>query len=312
MNYSALFIVIAGICWWLDGLLRSQIPWLSPLVIVTIEHALGFMILVILGWKHFRFFPKLSRTAWLCLFWVGLFSWLVWTYAFTWALSNVQYTSFSVLFLLQKLQPVFAILAAIIFLWERPQKRFYALAMGALLASYLVSFGSSGLDVSFSADVLRSAMASIVAAICWGSATVFSRYLSAQGYRARTMTAYRLWMVAILGMITLGIVSLFGINLFTFPDNLVQFSLIMISIALLSWVVGTTFYYRGIRNTPATQATIFELSFPLTGFLLDIFHMNKVPDRFQILWGILLIFIMVAIAKSTKKISTPCVLDHAQ
>ncbi|MEI6711214.1 MAG: hypothetical protein WCK88_03095 [bacterium] len=46
--------------------------------------------------------------------------------------------------------------------------------------------------MSFGTDAFRSAMASIIAAICWGSATVFSRYLSHQGYKARTMTAYRL------------------------------------------------------------------------------------------------------------------------
>mgnify|MGYP007040716901 CR=1 FL=1 len=57
--------------------------------------------------------------------------------------------------------------------------------------------------MSFGTDAFRSAMASIIAAVCWGSATVFSRFLSHQGYKARTMTAYRLGMVAVLGTITL-------------------------------------------------------------------------------------------------------------
>jgi len=115
MQLSSLFIVAAGICWGLDGLLRSQIQGLSPLLIVTIEHAIGFLILATLGWKYFRF-PQLSYKAWICLIGVALFSGLIGTYAFTWALSNVHYTSFGVLFLLQKLQPVFAIIAAMIFL----------------------------------------------------------------------------------------------------------------------------------------------------------------------------------------------------
>jgi len=59
--------------------------------------------------------------------------------------------------------------------------------------------------------------------------------------------------------------------------------MIMIGIALLSGVVGTTLYYRGIRHTMASQATIFELSFPLTGFLLDIFYTHKTPDILQVL-----------------------------
>lgn len=71
----------------------------------------------------------------------------------------------------------------------------------------------------------------------------------------------------------------------------------MVGIALLSGVIGTTLYYRGIRHTPATQGTIFELSFPLTGFLLDIFHMHKTPDMLQILGGIALVLIMLMIAR---------------
>lgn len=94
---------------------------------------------MIIGWKYFRF-PKLNKKAWICLIGVALFSGLIGTYAFTWALANVNYTSFGVLFLLQKLQPVFAITAALIFLGERPKKSFYFLALGALFASYFLSF----------------------------------------------------------------------------------------------------------------------------------------------------------------------------
>ncbi len=302
MNFSSLFIVAAGICWWLDGLLRSHIQWLSPLVIVTLEHAIGFALLVVISWSHFRI-PKLSQKAWFALIGVSLFSGLIGTYAFTWALANVNYTSFGVLFLLQKLQPVFAITAALIFLWERPKHSFYMLAGWALIASYFLSFGKAGLTVSFGTDALRSAMASMIAAICWGSATVFSRYLSHQGYNARVMTAYRLWTVAILGAITLGCFMLFWINLFTFPADIYTFSLIMVGIALLSGVIGTTLYYRGIHHTLASKATIFELSFPLTGFLLDIFHVHKSPDIFQIVWGLALIIIMVTIAKEKQQTS---------
>jgi drug/metabolite transporter (DMT)-like permease len=297
MNLSSFFIVAAGICWWLDGLLRSHIQWVSPLVVVTLEHAIGFLILLTVGWSHFSF-PKLTQKAWLCLGGVALFSGLIGTYAFTWALANVHYTSFGVLFLLQKLQPLFAILAALIFLWERPQKSFYFLAGGALIASYFLSFGKSGFDMSFWSDAFRSAMASIIAAICWGSATVFSRYLSHQGYKARTMTAYRLWMVAILGTITLGTLALFWVNVFTIPTQIYQFSVTIVGIALLSGVIGTTFYYRGIRHTLAAKATIFELSFPLTGFLLDIFYRQKAPDIYQIIWGIALIFIMMTLVRT--------------
>ena len=61
-------------------------------------------------------------------------------------------------------------------------------------------------------DTTRAVLAGLIAALCWGSATVFSRFLSHQGYKARTMTAFRLGTVAVLGVIALGVFSLFGID----------------------------------------------------------------------------------------------------
>jgi DME family drug/metabolite transporter len=114
-------------------------------------------------------------------------------------MAHVDYSSFGVLFLLLKLQPLFAILAALIFLGERPKKSFYPLAFLAIVSAYFLSFGKAGMQFpDLGSDTVRAVMAGLVAALCWGSATVFSRFLSHQGYKARTMTAFRLGMVAIL------------------------------------------------------------------------------------------------------------------
>jgi hypothetical protein len=66
MNLSFLWIIFAGISWGLDGLLRSKITGVSPLTIVTVEHAIGFVVLAVVGMKHFSF-PKLKTKAWLAL-----------------------------------------------------------------------------------------------------------------------------------------------------------------------------------------------------------------------------------------------------
>ncbi|MCB9807087.1 DMT family transporter [Candidatus Peribacteria bacterium] len=141
-------------------------------------------------------------------------------------------------------------------------------------------------------------IAGLVAALCWGSATVFSRFLSHQGYKARTMTAFRLGMVAILGVITLGIFSLMGIESQS-TLHVHQISYIA-AVALLSGVLGTTMYYRGIRHIHAASASIFELSFPITGFLIDIFIQNKTPDMYQIIGGIFLVVVMIFVARTKK------------
>jgi drug/metabolite transporter (DMT)-like permease len=114
------------------------------------------------------------------------------------------------------------------------------------------------------------------------------------------MTAFRLGMVAILGVIALGILSLFGIEMGTgVTFNVHQFSLIA-GVALLSGVLGTTMYYRGIKHVHATSASIFELSFPITGFIIDIFVQHKTPDTFQIVGGIFLVVVMIFVARTKK------------
>ena len=299
---SSLFIILAGICWWLDGLLRSKVGDISPLVVVTLEHFIGFCILAIIGWKHLKF-PKLTRNWWLALIGVAFFSGLVGTYAFTWAMGHIHYSSFTVIFLLLKLQPIFAIFAALLFLWERPKSSFYWLALVALIASYFLSFGATGLDISFGSDALRASLAGLVAALCWWSATVFSKYLSWQWYRARTMTAFRLGMVAAFGVITLSIASLLWIQ-WSLTLNFELWTLnLIIAIALLSGVLGTTLYYRGIRETPASLASIFELSLPITGFLLDLTLHSKILDIYQWIGAIVLTITMSFIARlwKTKK-----------
>ena len=97
------------------------------------------MVLAVVGMKHFSF-PKLSTKAWFALIGVALFSGLIGTYAFTWAMAHVNYSSFGVMFLLLKLQPLFAILAALIFLGERPKSSFYPLALLAIISAYFLSF----------------------------------------------------------------------------------------------------------------------------------------------------------------------------
>jgi drug/metabolite transporter (DMT)-like permease len=164
-----------------------------------------------------------------------------------------------------------------------------------------LSFWKIGLQLpDLWSDTTRAVLAGLVAALCWGSATVFSRFLSHQGYKARTMTAFRLGMVALLGVIALGIFSLLGIDAgqqWTF--NVQQLTLIG-WVALLSGVLGTTMYYRWIKHVHATSASIFELAFPITGFIIDIFVQHKAPDTLQIIGGIFLVIVMIFVARTKK------------
>ncbi len=50
----------------------------------------------------------------------------------------------------------------------------------------------------------------------------------------------------------------------------------------ISDLLGYGLYYRGLRDVPATIATIFELAFPLTGFILDYMLYEVVPSPMKV------------------------------
>ena len=109
-------------------------------------------------------------------------------------------------------------------------------------------------------------------------------------------------MVTLLGIIALGIVSLFGgAASLGLPGDLSEFLLLVLGVSVLSGVLGTTMYYRGIKHVHATSASIFELAFPITGFIIDIFVHSKTPDNYQILGGIVLVIVMIFIARTKKE-----------
>lgn len=56
----------------------------------------------------------------------------------------------------------------------------------------------------------------------------------------------------------------------------------IIFLIFISDLLATGIYYRGLRNVPATLATIFELTFPLTGFVLDYMLYDVTPSPMKV------------------------------
>lgn len=50
----------------------------------------------------------------------------------------------------------------------------------------------------------------------------------------------------------------------------------------ISDLLGYGLYYRGLKDVPATIATIFELAFPLTGFVLDYMLYDVIPSPMKV------------------------------
>src|SRR5918997_93390 len=151
---SVLLVAVGAAMWGTDGILR--VPLLevaSPSQIVLLEHLVLLLFsvpAVVLGW---RFFRGLGAAQWISLLVIGWGGSALATLLFTTAFAVGNPT---VVILLQKTQPLFAIAVA-------------------MVGAYLISFGDLGpFRALTSAEALAAALA-LGAALLWGSSTVLGR-----------------------------------------------------------------------------------------------------------------------------------------
>ena len=132
---GAVFIIVAAILWALDGVIRRNLYSLPPLTIIFFEHIVGFIILLPFVYKSLKK-EKIGKRELFLLFVIALLSGLLGTLWFTTALLKVHFISFSVVFLLQKLQPIFAISSARVFLKEKISKQYIPCYRTLLLSRF--------------------------------------------------------------------------------------------------------------------------------------------------------------------------------
>src|SRR3990167_750632 len=155
MSYGPLLIFIAAVLWGLDGILRRSLYSLPPITIVFFEHLIGLIIIAPFLWKAWSK-EELAKKEWYALGVVALLSGVLGTLFFTTALLKVSFISFSVVYLIQKLQPVFAVAMAWIVLGERPTRQYLPWAALALVAGYFVTFPSGIVNLSEGGEIGRA------------------------------------------------------------------------------------------------------------------------------------------------------------
>jgi drug/metabolite transporter (DMT)-like permease len=270
---GSLAIMLAAMLWSIDGLfIRPQFYVLPAELVVFLEHLLGF---VVLSPFVFIFWPKiksLSRKSWLALGWVSLFGGLIGTIFITKAFFAAMggEVSFATVVILQKLQPIFALLLARLILKERLDKKFYLWAVIAIVASYFIAFAKTGLDIT-SVDWLHSgALFAFIAAFAFGSSTVFGKRI-ANHLDYKAVAALRFGLTSFLALILITInSSLMSLDLVSSR----QWGLLVL-IVLTSGAGAIFVYYFGLRRVPASTATLLELFWPFSALVLDyIFNHN--------------------------------------
>lgn len=291
MNYGPLLIFAAAILWGLDGILRRSLYGLPPITIVFFEHLIGLIIIAPFLWKAWKA-EKLEKKEWYALGVVALLSGVLGTLFFTMALLKVNFIPFSVVFLIQKLQPIFAVAMAWIVLKETPSSRYVLWAAPALLAGYFVTFPMGVVNFSEGGAHLVAAGFAFAAAIAWGSSTALSRY-ALLSHSNTFITGVRFLITVPIALV---FVFAMGAASSLTAVTAVQYGYLAL-IAISTGMLALWIYYRGLRTTPVRISAIVELAFPMTAVAIDYFLYGTILAWSQYLAGAILLFAMYKVAK---------------
>ncbi|MEK7586039.1 MAG: DMT family transporter [Patescibacteria group bacterium] len=286
-----IFIIVAAILWALDGVIRRYLYSLPPITIIFFEHLIGLIILTPFIWKKL-FTERINKKDVGLLVIIAILSGLLGTLWFTTALLKVHFISFSVVFLLQKLQPIFAIGSASIFLKEKLDKRYIKWALLAIVAAYFVTFKNGHVDLATGEGTIVAALYALGAAFAWGTSTTFSKMVLTK-ISFGVSTFYRFLFTSI---ITAFVILILGYgNSLTLP-TLGQFGLFTL-IAVSTGMVALVIYYRGLARTPVHISTILELTFPFIAIFIDTVLYNSVLSLSQWVATFILVFAIYKVAR---------------
>ena len=291
LSAGPILIIIAAFLWAFDGLIRQHLYTLPPITIIFFEHLIGLIILSPFVLRYVLR-TKLTKREWCLTILIAILSGLLGTLWFTTALGKVHFISISVVFLLQKLQPIFAISTASIFLKERFDKRYIKWALLAVISAYFVTFANGLINFKTGEGTIIAALYALGAAFAWGSSTTLSKMLLGK-VDFKVSIFYRFLFTL---LIASPFVFLFGrANGFLAVPNLSQIELLIL-IGVSTGMVSLLIYYKGLAKTPVHISTILELTFPFMAILLDMIVNHTMLSISQWVAAFILVFAIYRIA----------------
>jgi drug/metabolite transporter (DMT)-like permease len=293
-----ILVAVAALLWGTDSLFRfPTAASLDPTYIVFWEHVAGIAILFPWVWTRQRpAFFKLGIKGWLSAAIVGIGGGAIATVLFT---ASFRWLNPSVVILLQKLQPVFVVLLAFLFLGERPPRSFYPWAAVALAAGFVLSFPD--LDVSFLSERgnlhAKGIIYAMSASLIWSVTTVAGRAL----LKRTTPLLATFWRyffgTAMLTFILISAhISADPAPIFASRDILMA----MLYLSIVTGLVPMAFYYGGMARTPASVVTFIELLYPVSAVLINMAFLNAPLTHVQLGAGAVLLLAVLMITRQAK------------
>jgi drug/metabolite transporter (DMT)-like permease len=274
---APLFIIIAASLWGVDGIvLRPSLYNLPVSLVVFVESTLVAFLLSPYFIRKIPSLKTLQPKDWLAFFLVALLGGAVGTMTITKALFYVNFVNLSIVILLQKLQPVFAITLAAVFLKEKLPRRFFIWAALAIIGAYFMTFGTKMPDFTTGDKTTIAALFSLLAALSFSSSTVLSkRALKNVSFEMGTYLRFLFSaIIMLLFVVPLG-------DLKSLSDITTKQVFIFLIIAFTTGGAAIFLYYYGLKRITASVASICELAFPLTAIILEYALRGNILDAVQ-------------------------------
>ncbi|MFA5990870.1 MAG: DMT family transporter [Candidatus Doudnabacteria bacterium] len=259
-RFSPLIVFLASLLWAGDGPFRKPllVGGLGVAFVSFLEHLLNAVVSLPGLFIARAQIKNITFKQWLGLIYIGAGASALGALMFVQGAVVMNY-NFTVAALLQKLQPIFAIFFAVIFLKEKLNPKFWLFAVPALVGAYLVTFGLASPAVLLSTGkfTLIGPGLAVGAAVLWAGGTVVGRSLMAN-LNLHLVNGMRFVFGLVFLAGYLGLTSGFQFSAMTplFWRN-------TLIIALITGFFALLLYYYGLKNTRASVATLMELGYPL-------------------------------------------------
>jgi len=255
---GVVLVSIAAAMWGLDGLIRKPLSHsTSPATIVFGEHVVLVALTLPLLIPALRALYRAGPAYVAAGIAVGAGASAIATILFTKALFHGDFITVVVL---QKAQPLIAVLGAWLVLKEQPRPGFAWFLLPALPGVWLIALPH---PLEPHLRGLTPIAETLGAAALWAMGTVFGRLLTRR-LTFDHVTTVRFAFGLIASACALPIV---GASAFSNVHD----SLWIALLALVTGLLALSLYYYGLQRTPALLATLGELAFPVTATLVGIY-----------------------------------------
>ncbi len=306
---SPLVVFLSSLLWALDAPFRKPllVGGLQVGFVSFLEHLFNSLVSLPILWKHRTQFKLLTKQQLAGLLYIGAGASALAAILFVKGAVAMNY-NFTVAALLQKFQPLFAILLASLFLKEKINSKFWLFAAPVLVGGYLVTFGfvspASLWHAGAQVTAWQGPALAILAALLWAGGTVVGRsLLSGLSFEFVTAMRFVFGLLFLLAYVLIWEHMQFGIMTGLFWRN-------AFIIAMLTGFFALLFYYYGLRNTRASVATLMELGYPLALTVVNWKFLGIVLDKWQIAGALILLASVTGIVlygsdKNNKNLETP-------